>query len=556
MTYVVPTVLVPAAVGGPARLPWMTSRTLRLTVGFIALLATTAAVRVHRLGDASLWADECMSLECSAGWGRADLRVAAAGHAAPDLVTSAGARPWTAIWSAMAADENHPPLYFLLLRAWRSAFGDSATAIRSLSVLASVVAVGLTTLAGAELAGAAAGGWAGLIMAVAWPQVREAQDARAYALVTALAAAALLLLVRTLRRGPTPLRTAALAVVLLAMPLMHYMALATVGGVAVFALLVRGPAGRAIGRAAGVAVAAFALLWGPAMVGQRQHMFVATRWLVEQTSTAAHVDRTLINVAIVPVRLLIDPGREPSLVVAAGGLMLLLGPPLLVWHRRRSGRAAPPPTALLLWVWVVVPVATALVIDLSTGRQSLWYAKYTLAAAPALYLAAAVLAASGRRLTWVPAVVAVAGGLLCLPAAYDPIEPDWRPLARFVVSHTAPGEPVVLTAEPDDLNSAGVRLAELTYYLNRAGQSRPIYVVDGPPTGAVRAALARARHACVIGSDLTPATNRLLHGLAIDHAETFAGLGIAGTAARPAAGAVPVAIQPRSEDMSAAELEQ
>ena len=297
-----------------------------------AVLVLAGVLRCHALGGRSLWTDEYLSLECSAGWGRSDLRVAGSNAAAPDLIGLGHARPWTAIWGSVAADENHPPLYFLLLRAWRSAFGDSATAVRSLSVVASVAAVGLMMAAGAEAFGPTAGLCAGLLMAVAAPQLREAQDARAYMPVTAVAVAALWAVVRIDHRGPNRRRVATLSAALLVLPLLHYMALATVGAVAVYAAVgMRGPGRRAVLGAVGVAAAVYAVCWGPHLVGQHRRMLDATRWLADPA--AGHGGRVVADLLSAPVRLLVD--AAPAAAVT-GGCVALLVPPLLVWGGRRG----------------------------------------------------------------------------------------------------------------------------------------------------------------------------------------------------------------------------
>ena len=514
-----------------------------LVAAAIVLLIATG-VRVYKLGAISLWTDEYLSLECSAGWGRSDLRVVDSHEAAPDLLSLAHARPWTDVWGVIARDENHPPLYFIVLRGWRTLFGDSATGIRSLSVVSSVLAVGLMMAAGAEAAGPTAGLWAGLVMALAAPQIREAQDARAYMPVTAVSVAALWLVIRTVRRGPDPWRTAALAVVLLVMPLLHYMALATVAAVGLFGVvgLAAGPARRAVLAAVGAALAAYAVLWGPHLVGQHQRMLDATKWLADPDGPGGHTWRTLVNLAAVPVRLVVDPGRHISPLVLVGGLATLVLPLAAMGVARRQNRpgqpgpGGPPPRPAtsvlpLTWLWVAVPVLTALVIDLTSDRQSLTLPKYTLAAAPALYLMAATLATSGRRLAWAPAAAVVACGLLCLSSDYLPQEPDWRPLVRFVAAKTAPGDPVVLVDSPGT-ETAGFRVVALNYYLGPANR-RDVYVLNAPPIGPAAAALRRAHHLCVIGDGLSPDTNRLLEGVAIDHIELFAYLGTVGTATRP-----------------------
>ena len=472
----------------------------------------------------------------------------------------------------MARDENHPPLFFLLLRFWRDAFGDSATALRALSVVASVAAVALTVAAGTEAYGPTAGLWAGLLMAVASPQVREAQDARAYMPMTAVAMWALFTLVRINRRGPSRGRAAGLFVALLVLPLLHYMALATVGAVLIYAALgMSGPARRTVLAATAAALAAYAVLWGPHFLGQHQRMLDATQWMADPA--AGHAWRTLGNLMAVPIRLMADPDGPIAPAVAVGGLIALAAPPLVLLARRRAARVAatpscapglefvsssseqpgrfsdpvqrprcrvasatPPPggptpadrALLLLWVWFVLPVAVALVIDLTTGRQSLQMAKYTLLGAPALYLTLGAIAATGRRLAWVPAAVAVAAALICLPGVYDSREPDWRPLAQYVADSTGPADPVVLIGDnrPSDDEVSGMRVVGLLYYLSQSAH-RDVYVLDGPPTGPVLTALRHARRACIVGSWLDPSVGRLLPGLAIGRGELFYGLAVA-----------------------------
>ncbi len=527
----------------------------------VGVLLLAVGLRVHGLGGRSLWSDEYLSLECSSGWGRTDLQVAESHAAAPDLVGLADARPWACVWRAVARDENHPPLYFLILRAWREAFGDSAVALRSLSVVASVGAVAATIAAGVELGRPAAGLWAGVLMAVAVPQVREAQDVRAYPAVTLAGTVALLAVVGIARRGPNRWRVGGLFVALLVLPLLHYMALATVGVVAVYGVAgLRGPARRAVLGATAAAMGTYAACWGPHLLGQHRQMLAATEWLADPA--AGHARRTLANLLTAPLRLIIDPIPSASPAVVAIGLLAILTPPAVAWAGRggparpapaagRGGRAVPArspscpatpgrPPLSLLWLWVVVPVAVACVIDLATRRQSLSLVKYTLAGAPGLYLTVGLVAASGRRLAWVPVAALAAACVPFLGDVYHPDEPDWRPLAQAVAERTGPADPVVLMARGHADGMAGLRVVGLLYGL--AAAHRDVYVLDGPPTGPALAALRRARRACVIGSGLDPATvRRWLPGLTVTRPEMFVGLAVIGTAdrtARPAVAAV------------------
>lgn len=79
------------------------------------LLSLAAALRVWKLGDKNLWLDESLSWEIATGSVRQIL------------------------WSS--ATDIHPPLYYVLLKLWIAMWGDSLAAMRSLSVIASVVAL-------------------------------------------------------------------------------------------------------------------------------------------------------------------------------------------------------------------------------------------------------------------------------------------------------------------------------------------------------------------------------------------------------------------------------
>ncbi|MFI0792221.1 glycosyltransferase family 39 protein [Micromonospora rubida] len=132
-------------------------------------------------------------------------------------VTGAGvgsAQPWRdelATWSAatrplgalarMAGviDAASWP-YYLLMHGWVAAFGDSPTALRLPSVLASAGTAGLTAALGCRLFGRRAGLLGGLLFAVLPGTSRYAQEARPYAFVALLAVLATLLLARALDR--------------------------------------------------------------------------------------------------------------------------------------------------------------------------------------------------------------------------------------------------------------------------------------------------------------------------------------------------------------------
>jgi uncharacterized membrane protein len=130
--------------------------TLTLLVTGLALL-----LRLPTLASRSLWLDETYS-----AW--------------------FAAVPLHELWTSVPLYETHPPFYYTLLKGWTALFGNGEAALRSLSVVASVLTV-LAMPAGARLArlGAAAQRGAllaALFLAVNAASIQYAQQARPYAL--------------------------------------------------------------------------------------------------------------------------------------------------------------------------------------------------------------------------------------------------------------------------------------------------------------------------------------------------------------------------------------
>lgn len=152
----------------------MTSR--RPSVGWllmaVLLLVLAFGLRVHCLGDQSLWYDEGTS-------------VRAAERDASTIV-------------AGAAHDIHPPGYNLLLAGWEDFVGDSEFALRFLSVLLSLLSVALIGAIGRRLFSPSTGLLVMLLAAVNPFQIWYAQEARMYAMLGAVSAASVLLTVEVL----------------------------------------------------------------------------------------------------------------------------------------------------------------------------------------------------------------------------------------------------------------------------------------------------------------------------------------------------------------------
>ena len=132
----------------------------RRELALLALLVLTLAVSVWRLGQKNLWLDEAWS------WKQATMSTRGLIH-------------------STAADDIHPPLYYMLLKTWTGIFGESLGGLRSLSVLASLLAMALAFRLGSGYLAPGPLLAALLWLAVSPHRLFYAREARMYALTTA-----------------------------------------------------------------------------------------------------------------------------------------------------------------------------------------------------------------------------------------------------------------------------------------------------------------------------------------------------------------------------------
>jgi uncharacterized membrane protein len=132
-----------------------------LAIGGAVLLG--AALRAHHLAYESLWTDEIFS-----------------------LITTNPGLPDREFWDRVLAD-THPPLYYMILRLWSAAFGQSEAAVRLpsvffgiLTLVAAAVPTGLVLSRPSRLA-------LTLLYAVSPGAIGYAQEARSYSLLLLLA---------------------------------------------------------------------------------------------------------------------------------------------------------------------------------------------------------------------------------------------------------------------------------------------------------------------------------------------------------------------------------
>jgi 4-amino-4-deoxy-L-arabinose transferase-like glycosyltransferase len=465
-----------------------------------AILLLAAALRVHRLGTQSYWIDEFFSLQASNGYPFAATWPPAGAVLDPPrrLTQIDGARPLSAIPDALRPD-NHAPLYFVLLRGWRMAFGDAEAATRSLSVLASLAGLLLLFDAVRSLHGTEPALWAALLLAVAGPQVRFAQEARPYALAATFVVAAAAALARLERAGPGWLRTAAFGGAALFAMLTHYYAAGALLGLAVHAALdLRARTRRQALLALVGAGISYAALWGSVLLEQRRHVVANNLWVLEQAPD--HVARTLARVASLPLQFLVANTFliRPGLCWAGVAYPILL---FLAW--RRAGLR-------LFLFWALGSIGLVTGVDLAFHTRQLEWTRYLVPAAPAFW---ALFAAIETPRPWrrgVPAL-AVAIAALALPGAYAPVKTAWSGYARVLDKGAREGELIAVTDDGDGLRYTFQALRHYAWQ-----PRRPYMMLSAPPTARELAILRPRGHFWLLTSERQPGPEILLPGVQVE----------------------------------------
>ena len=205
-----------------SRVERLRRRPIGRLMGLGLCLALAFGLRLYRLDGPALWNDEGLSLyRARAPWGDA-LR---------GRIVLQGIRP-------IETFDNHPALYFILLKVWVSVAGDGAFALRFPSVFASVLLVPVLWVSWRR-AGDPVAAWTVAAMSSLSPlYLWYGQEARMYTWL-ALEGAGLFCILLSLHRRPRPRLRTLLAVVglMLAMLFTHYTAILLLLSIWTWALL-------------------------------------------------------------------------------------------------------------------------------------------------------------------------------------------------------------------------------------------------------------------------------------------------------------------------------
>jgi uncharacterized membrane protein len=406
----------------------------------VAILALAAILRFDRARSDGLTFDEIWHVELSTGRGSQQIVLPTNQliAQAPALTSLRDAPPIWNVWTNMNG-VVHPPLFVTMLRIWRTIFGESDLAAKSLSIVCSLIAIVLLHEAIRTHTSVAAARWAAAIFAIAPAQIYLSQEVRGYAIAQMLACGVILAVVRIERLGASRARLLALTICAASLALTHYFGVLALLAIGVYVLIRFRDRMRRDSMLALVGAAAiFTIAWGPFVWRLRGTISqMADPWLSEPAmSFVSHARLTLGRMLALPVRQIAEPTNPIFQWPLIVGGLILIGAIALVWFRRDR-------RDLLIWlVWLAGTLLAVALLDLFRRTRQLGFPRYTSLAAPAIIALLASLCPPKHVLP----IIAIAVAIIAHPTVYnrdDDDEPDWRRLGTAIDQHCKPDEPLV-----------------------------------------------------------------------------------------------------------------
>jgi mannosyltransferase len=405
-----------------------------LAWGAVALLtAVGLAGRLWLAGRSGLWRDEAQGVAVS-------------------LLPTVGD-----VLAFLREHESHPPLYYLLLRAWQGVFGRSDAALLAFPLLFGAFLPPALYIAGRRMFDSPTGLIAAVLGAFAPALAFFAAEVRPYSLLQLLALAAAYTAWLGLTGQAGRRVWAANAAATTALLYTHNWALFVVAGFwagAVVAAAFVSGRWRSLGgfvAAQSVALALY-LPWVPTLLGQATH--------------AGHVANGMQPIIALPVLLVgwtvAAPNDALALAYVAGAVLISVAGAVLPVVLARRAEPAPADAdanglrAAVALLGVGSLVAYALAVVAAARTDTLWDRTVaTLAPFLLLLLAFAVRRLAGRGASWsswiAPAAViaAILGGVYApyLAASAREWKSDAREAARFVAAQARPDDLVLVLFE-------------------------------------------------------------------------------------------------------------
>jgi len=475
----------------------------------MAILILAALLRLYGIGDSCFWLDEFCSVECSTGRGLAHVAIPRDQWLTelPRLTSLQGAPPIWRIWTSMGLD-NHPPLYFLLLRGWRELFGESDATARLLSLAISLIGIAFFYDAVKTGLGRRAAIWASLLAAIAMSQIHYGQEARGYTLAGTLGMAACAAIMRLEVLGVNQRRWIGLATATLGMLLTHYFAIAGAAALGLYALIaLRGTRRTAVITALLAASIAFVCFWGPQMLEQRKSLAINNSW--QKESSDGHAKVTLQRTAVLPVRWFSElAATRVPLVATIVGVAGYAFTAMRFRDRRR------------LWcLWMILPVLMVAVVDVRNSSKLLDSLRYTLAGSWGLF---ALVSGSGPKIRY--HLLAGAVALLCIasvPFSYSKSQ-DWSVLGQFLEENVSANDVLVCSSDGWDDWYAGALYLGVSHYAKPL--PAPLVLLTKSPSADLLQQMRGRRTIWLIAGSQTPA-DKLIPGMVVEESAVFPDIG-------------------------------
>jgi hypothetical protein len=299
----------------------------------------------------------------------------------------AGPAPWIDFFHQVYWDVN-APLYYLLMYCWQDVFGQSDLAMRAPSLIFAVATPLLVAFSRVEGLGRTERlTWAS-VMALWFPALCFAQEARSYALLLLLCTCQTLAFVRLLQRPSTARATIWAAVAALAI-LTHYDS--------IFLGAAQGLIYLAVHRLRAARTWPAALAFAPAFGWLAYHLP-----RIVQFARPGIAWYSLLDVDDLTDSLVYVMGRHQCWVLLAVGLFAVGLRFIPLWPPAKPGRNAAPAGAAPLWLAVLAAVLSATALIVIGFLRPSFSPRYLTPDGPGVLLGIVLLigALAGRRAAW------------------------------------------------------------------------------------------------------------------------------------------------------------
>jgi hypothetical protein len=435
----------------------------KVFIGVALALLLGLGLRLLWLDRQSLWLDELLSLEASAGRGQADQLLPTGQWLTPPALTSIDPDSTLLDVGRKLGADSHPPGFYVVLRLWRQLAGDGAWGLRLLTVLlstAGIAAVGWLawelelTLQESGGGGTGTGDgklspvlpvMAAVLAAGSIPQIYFAQELRMYAALALVTASTAALALRALRHRHEWQDDMALFTVAGLVSLFTHYAACLPLGLMLIVMWTRRHLRWGVPAAVILAGVAYWFAWGDGLAAQRSALAINRAVAARGESATSGLLSCAGSTVWATQMWGAAPWGRSGTVPWADWTLGLLSIGTSVWLVLRIRSAAV--VLIVLWAnigWVVAAVG---------GGGAVAQVRYQLVAAPGVFVTVALLTRTvGRPLLWGCGLAAVLATSMLAGWINDPyraFKPDWQPMVSALSTADSPASagspsPVIL----------------------------------------------------------------------------------------------------------------